>query len=272
VEQQKIYGIIYKVTNKVNGKAYIGQTINLKERMRTHIRDALNNRYNSHFHKAIRKYGISNFEWKIVAKCNSIEELNRAEVEMIRRYDTFNNGYNLNMGGNGYSGLYGKNHPLYGTKLSKEHKRKIGDAHIGKPRSEETKKKISEAKKGRNNPNYGKYGKDNPCFGKTHSEETKRKISRLMEGEKNPMYGKHHSEETKKKISETNTGRRIGSESASAKKYIVTTPEGEEVFVYGIANFCKNYKKEKLYFPTLIAVARGKRAHHKGYKCEYFVE
>ena len=65
--------------------------------------------------------------------------------------------------------------------------------------SEETKKKMSEAKKGENNPNYGKH----------FSEETKKKIGEAKKGEKHPMYGKHFSEEHKKKLSEAHKGKNI---------------------------------------------------------------
>ena len=62
----------------------------------------------------------------------------------------------------------------------------------GKHHSDETRKKLREAKKGEKNPFYGKH----------HSDETRKKLSEANIGENNPMYGKHHSEETKKKLSE----------------------------------------------------------------------
>jgi len=64
----------------------------------------------------------------------------------------------------------------------------------------------------------------------------------------------------------------VGSKNPLAKKYIITTPEGEEIFVHGIANFCRNYKKEKLYYGDLIGVAKGKLKQCKGYKCRYCTE
>lgn len=74
----------------------------------------------------------------------------------------------------------------------------------GTNRSDETKRKLSEAQKGRTSPMYGK----------THSDETRRKISEAMKGEKNPMYGKPspmkgkpHSDETRRKISESHKGK-----------------------------------------------------------------
>ena len=69
--------------------------------------------------------------------------------------------------------------------------------HLGKHHSEETRKKISEAKKGENN--Y--------WFGKHHSAESCKKMSEAKKGENNYWFGKHHSEETRKKISDAHKGK-----------------------------------------------------------------
>lgn len=90
-------GIIYKVTNKVNGKSYIGQTrytIEFRWKQHQHKKD------NTYFHNAIHKYGIENFSIEILEECN-VEDLNSREIFYIAKYDTFNNGYNLTIGGDG---------------------------------------------------------------------------------------------------------------------------------------------------------------------------
>lgn len=90
-------GIIYKITNKVNGKSYIGQTrytIDFRWRQHQHKKD------NTYFHNAIHKYGIENFSIEILEECN-IEDLSSKEIFYIAKYDTFNNGYNLTIGGDG---------------------------------------------------------------------------------------------------------------------------------------------------------------------------
>ena len=90
-------GIIYKITNKVNGKSYIGQTrytIEFRWKQHQHKKD------NTYFHNAIKKYGIENFSIEILEECN-IEDLNSREIYYIAKYDTFNNGYNLTIGGDG---------------------------------------------------------------------------------------------------------------------------------------------------------------------------
>ena len=73
--------IIYKVTNKINNKIYIGQTINsLEHRRKQHEKDCRRNKYyNNRFHNALIKYGFDNFIWECLCKCVSIEELNNKE-------------------------------------------------------------------------------------------------------------------------------------------------------------------------------------------------
>lgn len=233
----EMYGIIYKATNITNDKAYIGQTIlSLSERRGRHIADI--SRLNTYFSRALKKYGPENFRWEIVSKCYSAEELNNIEIEMIEKYDTFGNGYNLTKGGEG---------------------------NVGFKYTKESKKKLSEGKKGEKNPMYGKFGKDHHNYGKPRSEETKKKISEATKAERNHNYGKHITEAVKKKMAFM----QIGSDHPLAKKYIIITPESEEIPIHGIAEFCRNYEKEKLDYHCLVKTAQGKQRYHKGYRCKY---
>ena len=86
---------IYKITNKVNGKVYIGQSIRpIEQRFQRHINDAVNNILDTHFARAIRKYGKENFYIELVETCDNQTELNLREQYWIRKYDSINNGYN----------------------------------------------------------------------------------------------------------------------------------------------------------------------------------
>ena len=90
-------GFIYKITNKVNGKSYIGQTrytIEFRWKQHQHKKD------NTYFHNAIRKYGADNFIVEKLEECN-IEDLNEREIYYIAKYNTFKDGYNLTIGGDG---------------------------------------------------------------------------------------------------------------------------------------------------------------------------
>ena len=93
--------IIYKYTNKINGKQYIGQTIRgFDLRHYEHIRGD-----KSYFDRAINKYGIENFEWEILYVASNTEELNEKEIELIQKHNTLKpNGYNVTLGGGSFNG------------------------------------------------------------------------------------------------------------------------------------------------------------------------
>ena len=132
--------LIYTATNKVNGKMYVGQTVgSLGHRKGQHVSDTKLHRDGCHFHNAIRKYGIDNFKWKTLHRCNNIDLLNQLEIFYIGYYNTFDNGYNLTEGGCGQSGF----------KHSVETKNKISVARKGMKFSTEHKRKISVARKGK---------------------------------------------------------------------------------------------------------------------------
>lgn len=85
---------IYKITNKINNKSYIGQSINIERRWKEHQEPG----QTSVIHNAIIKYGVENFSFEILELC-SYEELNEKEIYWISYFDTFNNGYNCTLGG-----------------------------------------------------------------------------------------------------------------------------------------------------------------------------
>lgn len=92
---------IYCITNKINGKSYVGQSINIEERWKAHKTRPFNensSQYNKPLYRAIRKYGLENFIFSILEECKK-EDLDKAEIFWINRLDTYNNGYNLTAGG-----------------------------------------------------------------------------------------------------------------------------------------------------------------------------
>ena len=88
---------IYKITNQINGKSYIGQSIHIEQRWEEHL---YKSSYSSLIKYALYKYGINNFTFEVVEECKQ-EELDEREQYWIQYYDSFNNGYNLTMGGGG---------------------------------------------------------------------------------------------------------------------------------------------------------------------------
>ncbi len=93
-------GYIYKITNNINKKMYIGQTSYSLERRWTEHKSCFNKNVQYPLYRAFRKYGIENFKMELVEKCN-ISDLNDREIYWIQFYDTYKNGYNATLGGEG---------------------------------------------------------------------------------------------------------------------------------------------------------------------------
>lgn len=93
-------GFIYKITNTINGKSYIGQTIqNVKERFYQHCATKCSKAVsNMAIHRAIKKYGKSNFTVEVIEEIDSAN-LNDRERYWIKCYNSYNNGYNSTKGG-----------------------------------------------------------------------------------------------------------------------------------------------------------------------------
>lgn len=138
--------IIYLITNNVNGKQYVGQTVReLDERLREHRRNT-----KSLIGKAFRKYGKNSFTIEVLHHTEEFEKLQELEMFEIESRNTKSpNGYNIVNGGQG---------------------------SMGYKHSEESKSKMSMIKK----ESYK--GDGNPFFGKSHSEETRKHLSELRKG------------------------------------------------------------------------------------------
>jgi group I intron endonuclease len=104
--------IIYKITNSVNGKVYIGlSTKTLKERRSTHKQDFLSGKKIGYkLYKAFAKYGFESFSWEVIDVALSSDELKDKERFWIKEYNSFNVGYNMTLGGdyNPREGIFGK--------------------------------------------------------------------------------------------------------------------------------------------------------------------
>jgi len=173
---------IYKITNIVNNKVYIGQTINPNARWRAHQSYALKKPI-QYIHRAMAKHKFVNFIFELILTCKTQDDANEAEDVIIIQYNSRNKkyGYNLNAGGiNGISSEETKQkqreatikqikemgHPAKGTRRSEEQRaylsyaqknrnnnytseirQRMSDAHIGIKDSEQTKKKKSDSAK-----------------------------------------------------------------------------------------------------------------------------
>lgn len=198
-----IYGMIYKITNLINNKVYIGQTtIGFNKRYNYTGHSAIervykyhkyckdNERYyNSHLLNAIEKYGFDNFKVdKIFDIAFSKEELDIKEQSWILIYDSFKNGYNRCEGGKGSKGkehteewkknhskMMTENNPFKGKCHSDETKEYLRKINTGKVIPYETRIKMSESKKGQIPWNLGIKATD----------EHRKKVSEATTGIKN---------------------------------------------------------------------------------------
>lgn len=110
---------IYSITNKINGKVYIGQSSDIEGRWKRHISFLNeNSHHNKHIQAAWNKFGKDNFEFNVVEECTE-DELNEREIYYIQKYDSYNSGYNLDLGGEGIRGY--KHTPEQILKMRKAH-------------------------------------------------------------------------------------------------------------------------------------------------------
>lgn len=99
---------IYKFTCKENNKVYIGQSLNIENRFKSHANNYTNknlkNDYETKFYRALRKYGFENFSFDILEIVEDAKLLNERESYWIAKYDSFLNGYNSTPGGDSVTG------------------------------------------------------------------------------------------------------------------------------------------------------------------------
>lgn len=145
---------IYKITNNINGKNYIGQTINaISERWRRHCWTCTSKYNKMPIVHAIKKYGKDNFTINKICECETQEEADRLETFYAKEFNSFSPyGYNLKVG-NGHGSLSEEvkekiRKANTGKIRTQEAREKLRDSHLGNKLSEEAKKKISIINKG----------------------------------------------------------------------------------------------------------------------------
>ena len=194
-------GYIYKITNTVNGKSYIGQTINKPEyRINNHFN--LNDKGCVAIHNAIRKYGRDAFTLEILHEALDIF-LDDLEIAEINKHNTLApNGYNIEGGGNANKVLSDQTRQKMsesrkGRKVTLETRKKLSEANRGKKHTLETRKKLSEAHKGKTLSLEHRQKLSEAHKGKTLSFEHRQKMSEAHKG-------RTLSPEHRQKLSEAN--------------------------------------------------------------------
>ena len=149
---------VYKITNLVNKKVYVGKTRDIDERWKRHIYisdSGESDKSYSYLHRAINKYKKENFKIELIDSFDDENSAYNLEKVWIEAYESNNNnfGYNLNEGGKG-----------------------------GKSPSKETRDKISISRQGNKHPMFGKKGELSPSFGIKRNEETIKKLKESKKG------------------------------------------------------------------------------------------
>lgn len=207
---------LYTITDTISNKIYIGQSIKEKERWRQHKYLARQENPIQYIHRAMKKYGINNFIYEVIATCLTQCDADETETQLIKQYDSRNKerGYNMAPGGNvaWQAGLPPEMYPMFGKHHTEESKKKISESNLGKIMSNESRQKMSESMQQRlligwkpasNDEISQKISKSH--IGKIVSEETKEKIRKYHTG-------LIHSEETKNKMSEAKIGKKKSKE------------------------------------------------------------
>lgn len=200
-------GYIYKITNNINNKVYIGQTINIEKRWYKHQYLAKTG-FKRHLYEAMRKYGIDNFSIEIIEECDA-DVLDDRERYWINQYKSFDRcyGYNKSFGGEGGDTWTLNNHKeatsmllsqkLKGKRHSEESYKRAALKRVGQHISEEQRKKISDTLK--HGYASGKIKVNVPPHydrtGAHHSDESKKLISDFRRGKTyEQIYGDNASE------------------------------------------------------------------------------
>lgn len=224
---------IYKIENLVNGKVYIGQTVNSEKREIKHKTELKNNvHHNLHLQRSYNKFGAESFKFIIIEICEE-SKLDEREIYWLNFYGGINSDRNYNIG------------EIKGGRISQEVKDKISLKNKGQKRTEETKRKMRKPKSEEHRAHMGKvrigtkldedtkrkiseskiggvpWNKGRTCTleenlknseshkGQVMSEETKAKISNSLKGKKPWNTGKHLPEEMKQKIKNSCMGKTL---------------------------------------------------------------
>lgn len=221
---------IYRATNTINGKVYIGFDSAWPMRRNCHKSHHQGVDDTTKFYRAIRKYGWKSFVWDVIYQSKEIEHtLKVMEPHFISEHDSKNNGYNSTEGGDGIVGL----------KHSKVTKRKLAE-HFGKPCR---------------GPDGTVYFSANEAAVQTGLTKWK-----VLNWSRRNIYGWSYDLNSVSLYKEPDT----------LIKYLLIDPNGNEHIVVKLSKFCADMNLPKHARSNLVHVAKGRDKQYRGWKCSYY--
>ena len=221
---------IYKITNKTNGKYYIGSSSNIfgnNGRWKCHKRQLqMNSHHNNYLQRSWNKYGSNNFDFIVLEEILP-ERLIETEQKYLDIAKTEKNKcYNLTF-------IAGK------IEMTPEIKEKISLTLTGRYR-----------------------GKNSPHYGKCHTKRTREKMSNVKRGKISPNKGKKMTLEQKKKIRQSLLKIKNQISEKLSKNWIFVSPKGRITKIHNLLDFCN---KNNLSHSHMWGVYHGQRKSHKGW-------
>lgn len=143
--------VVYKATNTINNKIYVGATKDLKRRIREHKSHSKHG--GNKFYDAICMYGFENFTFEVLYESDNKEDIFEKEIYYINKLNSLNDEVGYNQANGGIGGkthdVSGNKNPMCGRQLTEEQKQQISEKLKGRKDSEETRLKKSIAMKGK---------------------------------------------------------------------------------------------------------------------------
>jgi group I intron endonuclease len=204
---------LYRITNTVNDKIYIGQTVQPEKRWNQHKTSAASDNPIMVISHAIKKYGNQAFEFEVIAGCKTWDDANETETLLVAQYDSLvPNGYNVSLGG-------------FNAPKSEQWLQAMRDWHASL--SPEERSKISQ----KQSISYTKYIEENghPALGTKRTDEQRANMSIAQKAVENRF-----SEEALQKMSEVHMGHKDSEETKQKKSESATAAWAERISYDGI--------------------------------------
>lgn len=198
-ENQVRYGIggIYEIINSVNGHSYVGSSVNIRSRWRSHRNKLMRGEHNNPvLQRAWDKYGEDKFNFRVLLVCEKFETL-RYEQALLNM-----NNHEYNISTDAIAPMMGRHSGMLGKTHSDETKRKMSETRTGQKRTPEFCERMKQQNLGRKKSDEAKNNMRNAALGRKASDETKEKLRQIALSRGDFHSGWHHTDETKDRLSQ----------------------------------------------------------------------